>query len=277
MKTILLVEDEVLLAYAGEAKLKRYGYEVRLACNGQAAIDAVRTEPHISLVLMDIDLNDEMTGIEAAQTILAIKRLPILFFTSHQEPNYVEAARTVTNYGYILKQSGEFVLIEAIRMAYELFEASQQLAAQEALFRLVLEHVSDGILLFEDHRIRYASPSYSELFGYENTEDIGRGIEEITELIHPEDRHILSEILDGIAKKQTRMTSTYRARSKSGRYIWREDTARFLYNEHESVKAFVVCRDVSEREDNLRAHVSRIHDDTTSNDALAADFEKGAE
>ena len=69
---------------------------------------------------------------EVAQDILTITRLPILFLTSHTEPEYINAARAVTNYGYVVKSSGEFVLLEAIRMAYALFEAHQRLAELEA-------------------------------------------------------------------------------------------------------------------------------------------------
>ena len=37
----------------------------------------------------------------------------------------VEKVKGITRYGYVLKNSGEFVLLEAIQMAFELFQAHQ--------------------------------------------------------------------------------------------------------------------------------------------------------
>ncbi|NBC28809.1 MAG: PAS domain S-box protein, partial [Spirochaetes bacterium] len=47
-----------------------------------------------------------------------------VFLTSHAEREYVQRVQEITNYGYVLKSSGEFVLVESIRMAFSLFEAN---------------------------------------------------------------------------------------------------------------------------------------------------------
>lgn len=70
---------------------------------------------------MDIDLGDgKMDGTEAAEMILNEYELPIVFLTSHAEKEMVEKGKGITRYGYVLKNAGEFVLIEAITMAFEL-------------------------------------------------------------------------------------------------------------------------------------------------------------
>jgi DNA-binding NarL/FixJ family response regulator len=70
---------------------------------------------------MDIDLGRGIDGIEAAEQILAEQTVPIVFLSSHQEPEIVERVRTVTRYGYVLKNSGTFILVEAIYVALEVF------------------------------------------------------------------------------------------------------------------------------------------------------------
>jgi DNA-binding NarL/FixJ family response regulator len=79
----------------------------------------------IDLVLMDIDLGkNRIDGIEAAETILLEHDLPIVFCTNHNEKEIVERVKGITRYGYVLKNSGEFVIIEAINTAFELYSLS---------------------------------------------------------------------------------------------------------------------------------------------------------
>jgi len=70
-RTLLLVDDEVIIAIAQAQLLKKEGYNVLQAYNGQEAIDIVRTGNHaIDLILMDIDLGAGMDGTDAALDIL---------------------------------------------------------------------------------------------------------------------------------------------------------------------------------------------------------------
>jgi CheY-like chemotaxis protein len=67
--TILIVEDEVIVAEDLKNKLTRLGYEVEgIASEGEEAIAlAGRLRPN--LVIMDIQLEGSIDGIEAAQAI----------------------------------------------------------------------------------------------------------------------------------------------------------------------------------------------------------------
>ncbi|MDZ7795473.1 MAG: response regulator [Spirochaetia bacterium] len=105
-KKILLVEDQALIAMSETKLLKSYGYEVVTVYNGEDSITAVESDPEISLVLMDIDLGQGMDGTEAAQRILKTHDLPIVFLTSHSEKEYVDKVKSITGYGYVLKNSG---------------------------------------------------------------------------------------------------------------------------------------------------------------------------
>ena len=67
VKTILLVEDDALIALSEAADLRKEGYNVILASGGPKAIETVRSRPgEIDLILMDIDLGRGMDGTEAA-------------------------------------------------------------------------------------------------------------------------------------------------------------------------------------------------------------------
>ncbi|MCF7929064.1 MAG: PAS domain S-box protein [Spirochaetales bacterium] len=137
-KKILLVEDEAILALSEAKLLERHGYEVSTAYTGEKAVAAVESESDIDLVLMDIDLGKGMDGTEAAQKILETHDLPIAFLSSHTEPEIVERTEGLTSYGYIVKNSGETVLLASIRMAFRLYDAHMELKRQKESLREAL-------------------------------------------------------------------------------------------------------------------------------------------
>jgi len=130
VKTILLVEDEAILALSHSGILQKNGYEVQIAYNGESAIETVRKSNTVDLVLMDINLGSGIDGTQAAQEILQIKKLPIVFLTSHSEQAMVEKVKGITRYGYVIKSSQEFVLLETIGTAFELFQARTSMEAE---------------------------------------------------------------------------------------------------------------------------------------------------
>ncbi len=122
-KNILLVEDEAIVSISTASILTNHGYRVVPVYDGQEAVDAIdRTE--IDLILMDIELGDgKMDGTEAACRILRKHTVPIVFHTSHAEKEMHDRVKNITRYGYVLKGTGEQVLLESISIALESFNA----------------------------------------------------------------------------------------------------------------------------------------------------------
>ncbi len=125
-RKILLVEDEAILALSESKMIERHGFEVEAVYSGEKAVERAVSDPQLALILMDIDLGSGIDGTEAARRILEIREIPIIFLTSHSEKEYVDKVKKITGYGYVLKNSGEFILIESIHMAFKLFEAKQE-------------------------------------------------------------------------------------------------------------------------------------------------------
>lgn len=138
IKTILLVEDEMILAMMGAKTIKTFGYNVITANTGETAVEIALNHKNINLILMDIDLGAGIDGPEAARLILEKKDIPIVFQTSHMEEEFVDRVKKITRYGYVIKNSGNFVLKSSIDMAFELFDTHQRLE-KELKERLLVE------------------------------------------------------------------------------------------------------------------------------------------
>ena len=88
---ILVVDDEADIRRIIRILLESRGYRVLEAPNGRLAVETIRKEPDIDLILLDI-MMPELSGIEASREIRSISSAPILFLTARtQEQDKPEA------------------------------------------------------------------------------------------------------------------------------------------------------------------------------------------
>jgi PAS domain S-box-containing protein len=137
-KNILLVEDELIIAHAEAQTLKDNGYTVIISPSASHAIETVKSGEEIDLILMDIDLGKGMDGTDAAEIILRERDIPVLFLSSHTEPEIVGKTEKITSYGYVVKNTGNTVLFASINMAFRLHEARVQTKLHEQMLRIAL-------------------------------------------------------------------------------------------------------------------------------------------
>lgn len=218
---ILLVEDDPLQATIGTVRLKREGYQVHTAHSGESAIDKVRTLPEIRLVLMDIDLGLGMDGTEAAKKILEEKDIPIVFFSSHAEEAVVARVKDITRYGYVIKNSGDFVLFSSIEMAMELFLANKELKTHISRFRQIAENINEIFWIEDFHtgKISYITPSFETVFGI-SPQEIYDDPQVFLKLVHPDDRVKLIEEFQETKRKLADFSMEYRIILKDGSIRW---------------------------------------------------------
>ncbi len=195
--TILLVEDDVILAMTEKNSLEDYGYKIIIANSGEEAIDIVKKAPGINLILMDIDLGKGIDGIKAAALILKDHDIPVVFLSSHTEPEIVEKTEEITSYGYVVKSSSNTVLDASIKMAYKLFNSNIKLTNELAMrkqmeddlfksekkYRGIIDSSPMGIHQYElknDGRLIFtgANPAADKILGVDNSVFIGKTIEE---------------------------------------------------------------------------------------------------
>ena len=88
---IVVVDDEADIRRIIRILLESRGYRVLEAPNGRLAVETIRKEPDVDLILLDI-MMPELSGIEASREIRSISSAPILFLTARtQEQDKLEA------------------------------------------------------------------------------------------------------------------------------------------------------------------------------------------
>jgi len=187
MKTILLVEDQRVIALVEKALLEKAGYTVNVVENGEEAVRVALHSSDIDLILMDIDLGPGIDGTQAAQQILAERTLPIVFLSSHTEPEVVQKTEGITSYGYVVKNSGDTVLLASLRMAFRLAEADRELKksqkkleVSEQRFRTVMDSMQDIVFTLDTEKRHTAVYGpWVERHGLEAEHFLGRTFQEI--------------------------------------------------------------------------------------------------
>jgi PAS domain S-box-containing protein len=130
--------------------------------------------------------------------------------------------------------------------------AEAHLRESEERFRALAEHAKDPICEVDRNgEFLYASPSFTDLLGYEGDE-ISRL--NLFSLIHPADfEKMRTAYGEGRLIEESPGTILYRARHKNGEWIFLEGTARAFHSASGDVRMVAVIRDVTDRQRAQRA------------------------
>jgi len=175
--TVLIVEDEQLVALDLKGHLERLGYRVMdmVASGAEACDTASRTQP--DLILMDVRLEGPMDGIEAAQRIRQVCEAPIVFLTAYSDAATLERAKQVEPYGYLVKPFAPSDLHAAIQMALYKGNVDRALRESYANLRAILDAQRHGtVMLDADFRLQFASTAACRMTGVHDAPAPGRSL-----------------------------------------------------------------------------------------------------
>lgn len=175
---ILIVEDEGIIAEDLKNRLRKLGYAIpAVASSGEEAVQK-SDETRPDLVLMDIRLKGEMSGVEAADRIRNRFNIPVIYLTAYADENTLHQAKITEPFGYVLKPFDERELHIAIEMARYKHRMEQALHASEDRLAGVIDVAPDAIISIDGtQRIRLFNQGAEETFGYTAKEVLGRPLD----------------------------------------------------------------------------------------------------
>lgn len=146
--TILIVEDESIVAKDIQLSLKKLGYTVVAICSTGA--DAIQTtdEKKPDLVLMDIMLKGDMSGIETAEHVRRQFNIPVIYLTAYADESTLAKAKVTEPYGYIIKPFKEIDLHTSIEMALYKHEKQTDLKKERDFLYAIVESKDTKNLIF---------------------------------------------------------------------------------------------------------------------------------
>jgi CheY-like chemotaxis protein len=198
-KTILIVEDDGILAVQLQNMLTKLGYNVlEPVATGEEAIAVVTAgrsylvSPELAspdmalsglilpdLILMDIKLAGEMDGITAAARIRSVADVPIVFLTGFSHDPLLQRAKTTAPYGYLVKPVSQQNLVATIEMALykhtldrQLKESEERYKSLYQLIRLLCDNVPDMIWAKDmENRFIFVNQAHTRLLNARDTDE----------------------------------------------------------------------------------------------------------
>ncbi|MFX0558047.1 LytR/AlgR family response regulator transcription factor [Maribacter sp. CXY002] len=123
---ILIVEDNVIIADDMQSMLEEIGYEiVDNVIVYEQAVEVLKSQ-QVDLVLIDIILASDKTGIDLGRHIRDNYDIPFIFVTSNSDRATVENAKTVKPNGYLVKPFEQQDLYTSIEIALSNFIYGKQ-------------------------------------------------------------------------------------------------------------------------------------------------------
>ena len=114
-ETIMIVEDEGLIALQMTEVLEKAGYKVLGPFySGSQVINALEKSSIVDLILMDITLVGTLDGIETARRIHQRLSIPIIFITAHTSGKMQQKMQEIAHKGVIFKPFNSDELLELI-------------------------------------------------------------------------------------------------------------------------------------------------------------------
>jgi PAS domain S-box-containing protein len=177
---ILLVDDEPDFTKLTTLALKKIGYAVTTAVDGQEALDFTRDNKP-DLVLMDIVLKGQIDGVEAAEQIRSRFNIPVVYLTGHTDDTTLARAKITEPFGYVvkpfeyreLKIAIEIAIYKA-KMESKLKALAEKLRESTASFHNIVEKNADGIIVVDSNGIvRFVNHAAEILFGHRAEELLG--------------------------------------------------------------------------------------------------------
>ena len=125
-KKILIVEDQLIITMDLEYMLEELGYQVcGISTNYEDAVSAIKNN-RPDLVLVDIILAGDKTGIDLAHEINRSYHIPFIFLTSHADRSTIEAAKSTKPAGYIVKPFNRNDVYASIEIAFNHIETHEE-------------------------------------------------------------------------------------------------------------------------------------------------------
>ena len=169
--SILVVEDESIVAKDIQNSLKKLGYSVpSLENTGEDAIDAAG-QHRPDLILMDIMLKGDISGIDAAGQIKKRFQIPVIFLTAYADESTLNKAKLTEPYGYIIKPFKEIDLHTSIEMALYKHGKEQEIRKERDLYSAIVLDKSVENCIFVKSNSRLIKVKTHEIYFVEALKD----------------------------------------------------------------------------------------------------------
>lgn len=230
--TLYIVEDELLISASLKSQLDGNGYLILgEATRGEICLKDLEMlkskgcEPDI--VLMDIHIRGPLDGIETAKRVTELYDCGIIFITGQSSKEVYNRSFSLKPFGYLLKP----IDLEQTKMTIEIAAYQRKLEIENkkyqeklvslleertrekdevlGMYQTLLENSLMGLTIMQNERFVFVNQQAQKIFGYSREEFLSFDLNQIVDLVHPEDRTNVVTMSQGTRIRVKRKDGTY--------------------------------------------------------------------
>ncbi len=255
-KNVLIVEDSQVVVLELRERLKSIGYKIAgSAATGEKAIELTR-EKNPDLILMDIKLEGNMTGINAARAIQKFTDVPVIYTTAYSDNETLKDLNKTSPYAYLKKPYDDRELSTAITIALDRYENAKKLKVSEQKYRSLFDNSKDAIYIIDRNgRFMHINRSFTDLFGI-NPENILE--KSISDIFHNRDDMLNIQLdIDEYGFSQDQI---FKMIARDKKIIQCQMTSSKLFNEKNEHTGYQgIIRDVTYISNFIKSQHDMIH------------------
>jgi len=174
-KSVLIVEDEGVVALSIQAALTKMGYTVvGIAVTGAEALSLAR-EHKPDVILMDIHIRGDMDGIQTTEKLNEISDIPVIFLTAYADDETVKRALKTKSTSYLVKPYNPRELYSNIEFAIYKRRMKDRAGSHRENLELFFTRSSGaGLIIDMQNRIVFANSAAEILLGWTEEEMQGK-------------------------------------------------------------------------------------------------------
>ena len=186
LASILIAEDEALVAREIAMRLHKRGYEIcAVVSEGTEALEQARLH-RPDLALLDIHLSGPIDGTQVASELRESLGIPCVFLSAYTDDQTLENAQRAAPYGYLVKPFEERELYAALETALSRHRIEQALEEGQSLLASVLDSIWEGVIAADTSgAVQFLNPAAEQMTGWSRDAAIGRDLSQILRLIDP--------------------------------------------------------------------------------------------
>ncbi len=122
--SVLIIEDEALIAQSIKMQLESFGYSITAVCYKYETALVAINETFFDVMITDINLGngiDKKSGIELVEILKKKRECPVIFLTAFSDKETIKKAASVSPSGYLVKPVNAANLFATVQLAVQNF------------------------------------------------------------------------------------------------------------------------------------------------------------
>lgn len=198
---VLIAEDEYTSAILTKVLVQEEGHLVcGIVSKGAEVVGAVE-RLHPDVVLMDVHLADDTSGISATRTLLKLGNVPVIVVSSTDSPEELRAISESGALGFIKKPISADELKVVLRIATHHHTAMRKLKDSESLHRGLFDYAAVGIYVcHKDGYFLTTNMAFARMLGYSGPGELLRLVRSVDEQVYATEgrwQELLAELAAG--------------------------------------------------------------------------------